>query len=303
MALILIEKKIFDQATLKLEEILKEVPESDKVRFYLGAVYEETRQDEKAIQQFKMIPKDSQYFAEAVVHAAYLLKGTGRAAEALVVIEEGIKSKKGQAQPQMYAMHASLLDEQGEHAKAESTLTSALAQFPENAQLRFYYGTVQDRLGNKEKTIQEMQKVVELDPNHVQGLNYLAFTFAEMNKNLIEAEKLARRATHLDPQDGYVLDTLGWILYKQNKTSEAIKYLEAARKFQPTVSIIAEHLGDAYLKVSLTDRAIEMYNKAIENETDAKKKDELRLKLSAIENQRLAPDLNSRVPASTRDER
>ena len=46
MALILIEKKIYDKATVKLEEILKEAPESDKIRFYLGAVYEETKQEE-----------------------------------------------------------------------------------------------------------------------------------------------------------------------------------------------------------------------------------------------------------------
>ncbi|MEN0057302.1 MAG: hypothetical protein AAGB31_00580, partial [Bdellovibrio sp.] len=82
-----------------------------------------------------------------------------------------------------------------------------------------------DRLGNKDVVIKEMQRVLEIDPNHVQGMNYLAFTWAEMNKNLGEAEKLARRALELEPQDGYVLDTLGWILYKQKRFNESIKFL------------------------------------------------------------------------------
>lgn len=293
MALILIEKKVYDQATKKLEEILTEAPDSDKVRFYLGAVYEETKKDEKAITQFKKIPYSSPFYSEAIIHSSYLMKGLGQLDGALDTIETGLKHKKDV--PQMYAMYASLLDDKGDYKKAANILEKALEQFPEHAQLRFYYGTIQDRLGQKEKVITQMQKVIELDPNHVQGLNYLAFTWAEMEQNLPEAEKLARRAVELEPKDGYILDSLGWILLKKGNANESIKYLEAAHRFQPTVSIIAEHLGDAYMKITLIEKATRMYQKALDLETDTKKIAELKEKLLALERQTFP---SPRIPAS-----
>ena len=292
MALILIEQKRYEVAVDKLEQILKDAPESDKIRFYLAAVYEETRQNEKAVREFKKIPATSTYYGESTVHAAYLLKGLGRLDEALEVVSKGLAERKDQ--PQIYAMYASLLDEKTDYKGAAKILSQGLEKFPENAQLRFYYGTINDRMGNKEVVVSEMKKVLELDPNHVQGMNYLAFTWAEMGQNLPDAEKLARRAMELEPKDGYVLDTLGWILYKQSKFAESVKFLEAAHKYQGTVSVIAEHLGDAYYKQSMVDKAKKMYRKAADLETDKNKVQEIRAKITAIEKQ----ELNPRLPAS-----
>lgn len=294
MALILIEQKRYDTAAQKLEEILKDAPESDKVRFYLAAVYEETRQHEKAVKEYRKIPVSSTYYGESVVHAAYLLKGLGRLEEGIEVAATSLKAR--QDQPQVFAMYASLLDEKGDYKAASKSLEEGLKKFPDNAQLRFYYGTINDRMGNKEIVISEMQKVLELDPNHVQGMNYLAFTWAEMGVKLPEAEKLARRALELEPTDGYVLDTLGWILYKQSKFTESIQFLEAAHKHQSTVSIIAEHLGDAYYKQSMVEKAKKMYRKAADLETDSKKVEEIRGKITAIEKQQL--NSPPRLPAS-----
>ena len=292
MALILIEQKRYEVAVDKLEQILKDAPESDKIRFYLAAVYEETRQNEKAVREFKKIPATSTYYGESTVHAAYLLKGLGRLDEALELVSKGLAERKDQ--PQIYAMYASLLDEKTDYKGAAKILSQGLEKFPENAQLRFYYGTINDRMGNKEVVVSEMKKVLELDPNHVQGMNYLAFTWAEMGQNLPDAEKLARRAMELEPKDGYVLDTLGWILYKQSKFAESVKFLEAAHKYQATVSVIAEHLGDAYYKQSMVDKAKKMYRKAADLETDKNKVQEIRAKITAIEKQ----ELNPRLPAS-----
>lgn len=293
MALILVEQKKYDLAAKKLEEVLKDAPDSDKVRFYLAAVFEEMGQTEKAIKEYRKVPVSSSFYGESVVHAAYLLKGQGQLDEALEVAAQGIKERQDQSS--IYAMYASLLDEKNDHKKALMVLQQGLSKFPENSQLRFYYGTMNDRLGKKDIVVSEMKKVLEIDPNHVQGMNYLAFTWAEMGVHLAEAEKLARRALELEPKDGYILDTLGWILYKQNKVVEAIKYLEAAHKYQSTVSIIAEHLGDAYLKQAMIEKAKKMYRKAADLETDKRKVEEIQSKIFAIEKQEIA---GPRLPAS-----
>lgn len=292
MALILIEKKMFDKAISKLEEILRLAPESDKIRFYLAAVYEEIKKDELAVSHYLKIPVSSSFYGEAMVHSGYLLKNIGQLDKAISVLEKAYESKKDY--PQIYAMYASLLDEDKDYKKALEVLSAGLEKFPENAQLHFYFGTIHDRTGDKEKVIANMKKVIELDPNHSQGLNYLAFTWAEMNQNMEDAEKLARRAVTLDPEDGYILDTLGWILYKRGNKKEAVKFLEAAIKFQPAVGIIAEHLGDLYRDLSFVDKAKHMYKKAVDLEVDKKKMKELEDKILALDRQ-IFPD---RTPAS-----
>lgn len=297
ISLIYIEKKMFDRASAKLEEILEVAPDSDKVRFYLAAVYEETGKDSEAISHFRQIPVESTYYEEAVVHAAYLLRGQGRVKEAVAVIDGGLKNKK--ETPQIYGMHASLLDEAGESQRALESLARGIKKFPQNAQLRFYAGTIHDKLGDKKKTISEMKAVIELEPDHVQGLNYLAFTWAEEGVNLEEAEKLARRAIELEPKDGYILDTLGWVLYKQGRVAEAIKTLEAAHRSQPGVSVIAEHLGDAYLKNAMSERALEMYHRALQLETDSRKIEEIKSKISSLDRPAVTDQV--RVPSSLND--
>jgi len=299
MALILIERRDFATAASKLEDILRDAPESDKIRFYLAAVYEETKEFDKAVAQFKKIPAASQFFGEAMVHTAYIMKNKGRISEAVEVVESALKERKDQAQ--LYAMYASLLDERGDYNKAINMLTDAVEKFPENAQLRFYYGTLFDRTGKKERVITEMKKVLELDSKHVQAMNYLAFTWAEGNTNLGEAEKMARNALAIEPKDGYIMDTLGWILYKQGRFNEAVKVLEAAFKHQSHVSIIAEHLGDAYYKHQMVEKAKKMYMKAAALESDVKKVEGIRAKITAIEKQQIPVEL--RMPASTAADR
>lgn len=293
MALILIELKRYDMASQKLEEILQDAPDSDKVRFYLAAVYEESGKLDKARKEYVQIPASSHYYGEAVVHAAYILKNQGRINEALEVAHTGLKNR--QDHPQIFAIYASLLDEKGDVKDAIKVLEEGSSKFPKNTQLKFYYGTLHDRLGDKEKVVKAMQDVLDIDPNHVQGLNYLAYTWAEMNEKMEEAESMARRAAELEPKDGYVLDTLGWILFKQGKVKEAIQFLEAAHTYQSSVSIIAEHLGDAYHKQSLVTKAKAMYLKAIALESDQKKIQEINQKLTAIEKQQMVAP---RLPAS-----
>ncbi len=293
MALILIEKKIYDKATKKLEEILLDAPESDKIRFYLAAVYEETKQDEKAIQQYLKISEDSRFYADSIVHAAYLMKNT-EMDQSLSILKKAIEKNK-KSPPQVHSMYASLLEENGEVGKALGVMKDAVKNYPDEAQVQFYYGTLQDKAGDKGQVVATMKEVLKLNPNHVQGMNYLAYTWAEQNDNLEEAEKMARKALDLEPKDAYIMDTLGWVLFKRGRFDEAAKVLEAAFKLQPTVGVIAEHLGDVYSKKTLSERALKMYNKALNLESDPKRIEEIKAKISSMDGQKNV----DRVPAKT----
>jgi tetratricopeptide (TPR) repeat protein len=291
ISLILIEQKKYQQAAKKLEDVLAQAPESDKIRFYLAAVYEEMKAPAKAIEHFKAVPHESEFFGESVIHATYLLKQQKKISEAEELAKSALTSRKDI--PQLYAVYASLLDEKGDFKTAQSILTEGVKKFPDQAQLHFYLGTISDRLGDKQAVVESMKLVIQIDPNHVQGLNYLAYTYSEMNKDLEQAETLVKRALALEPKDAYVMDTYGWILYKKGETSASIRMLEAAYKNQPTESVILDHLGDAYRKGQFSDRAKSMYERAIQFETDEKKAQDIRSKITALQYNH-----KNRLPAS-----
>lgn len=279
MALILIEQKRFTQATIKLNDLLAKFPKADSARYYLAGVYEESGDQENAIRNYMLVPASSKNFSEAVVHAAYLLKGQGKINQALEVTAQGLKTN---ADSQVYIMRASLLDAKSDYSGAARLLEEGLTKYSQNAELLFQHAIMLDRLGKKDAMIGQMKKVLEIQPDHVQSMSYLAFSLAELNQHLSDAEELARRALKLAPQDGYVLDTLGWVLFKQKKFSESIKVLEKAYEYQSSASIIAEHLADAYSMQSQTEKAKEMYNKAVSLTTDEAQANKIRSKLNKL---------------------
>lgn len=295
LAMVLIEQKKFEEALVKLHQVLKAAPESDKIRFYLAAVYEESGKWDEAIHHFKNVPKESQFYGESVVHAAHLLRQQKKTSEALSVVESGIKHRDDL--PQMYSLYASLLDEQQDYSKAKEVLLSAAKKFPESVQIQFFLGTLFDRTGDKPKVIGHMKKVIEMDPNHVQGLNYLAFTYAEQGENLAEAEVLVKRALKFDPEDAYILDTYGWIQFKQGRLREALKTLEKASAKLPKEAVIVEHLGDVYFRLSLVEKARSMYERALSLEVDRDKLNQLKEKILNLDDPKLTSETR-RQPAS-----
>ncbi len=293
IALILIEQKRYEQAAVRLEDVLQQAPESDKVRYYLGAVYEEIGRSDLAILHYEKIPSGSSYFPEAIVHTAHLLKKDGKVSKAIAAVEKALSEQDDV--PQLYAYYATLLDEEKQYKKALDMLVTAVDKFPSNTQLRFFLGTMYDRTGSPKDTIAQMNKVIEQDKDHVQALNYLAYTYAELGDQLEDASELAHRALALQPNDGYVLDTVGWIHFKKGEIEQAIKYLEAAHKAKGDEAIIAEHLGDAYLRHQMWQKAQRMYQKAAKLEGTGSRQKKIEEKIANIQVQNQRP---TRMPAS-----
>ena len=293
LALILIEQKKYIPAIIRLEDILAQAPELDKIRYYLGAVYEEIKNNSLAIQHYAMVPPSSSYFTESVIHSAHIYKTQGNLKDAVEVITQALRLRDDI--PQFYAYYATLLDDMKDFKTAVSMLKKAVDKFPDHAQLFFFLGSMQDRVGDHKATVASMKRVLEIDADHIQALNYLAYTYADQDVELDAAEDMSRRALAMQPNDGYILDTVGWVLFKKGKVESAIRYLEAAFKVKGDEAIIAEHLADAYFRQQMLDRARALYRRAAEVETDSKKLSQIKSKLTATEKQ---IETALRMPAS-----
>lgn len=292
MALILIEKKVYDKAIAKLQQILDVAPESDKVRFYLAAVYEEKKEFKNAVDQYLKIDRASGYFEEARLHAAFLIKLMGDPGLALIMLTESIEKKV--ENPQSYFLWSQLLEDKKDLKNALAALNTAVLKFPKHSQVFYQLGTLQDRMNLKTEMVSTMKKVIDLEPDHAQALNYLAYTWAEAGKDLELAESYARKAAAKEVGDAFILDTLGWVLFKKGKFKEAVEVLEKAHALQPDVSIISEHLGDVYIKLNMQSKARLLFLRAAEGEDNTERKNEINTKLTQIES-----DLkNLRLPSS-----
>ena len=146
-----------------------------------------------------------------------------------------------------------------------------------------YYslGATYYTMKEEDKAIQAMREVLEINPDHADALNFIGYTYAEKGENLDEAENLVQRAIEIEPNRGYIMDSLGWIYYKKGKLDEAIQLLERAAELTSDDPTIMEHLGDAYRDKGNTLKAIEYYEKGLQlnEEEDKELKERLRKKI------------------------
>ena len=116
--------------------------------------------------------------------------------------------------------------------------------------LIFYFrGICYERSKQWPKAEADLKKALELFPDQPHVLNYLGYSWVDQGINLDEGMKMIRRAVEQRPDDGYIVDSLGWAYYRLGNYEEAVKHLERAVELKPEDPTINDHLGDAYWKV------------------------------------------------------
>ena len=105
-------------------------------------------------------------------------------------------------------------------------------------------------------------------PDQPLVLNYLGYSWVDQGVNLDEAFRMLRRAVDLRPEDGYIVDSLGWAFYKLGKYDDAVRELERAIELKPADPVINDHLGDAYWKVGRRLEARFQWNHARDLNTE-----------------------------------
>lgn len=135
---------------------------------------------------------------------------------------------------------------------------------PESLQVHFFHGAALERSGEPDRAATAFERVLALDPDNAQALNYLGYMWADLGENLERARKLVDRAVELDPDNGAYIDSLGWVLYRLGKYPEAREHLERAAQLAPGDPVVYEHLGDVYVALGENGKAAEFYRLALQ---------------------------------------
>lgn len=226
-------------------------PELSNANLLLGYITARNQHYDDAINYYRSVGKDDPQYAESIRMAADLMESTGMIEDALVALH-----KVSQSHDDLEALIqiGDIYRRAEEFDKAVATYNQAAEKLGDKIpkeywQLLYVRGISYERLGNWEKAEADLIAALEYQPNHPLVLNYLGYAWADQGINLKQSLNYIRKAATLSPMDGYITDSLGWVLYKMGRYEEAVPHLERAVELLPYDSIVNDHLGDVYWKV------------------------------------------------------
>jgi len=277
-------------------------PADPRVHYVRGLALEERRRWAEAAAAFSRIrPEDGELWVGARSNAAYALAHAGHGAEALRAVEEALAARPEEARlhtsrawvldrigksaeaargleaaiarreeagdaegiSDLYEALAASLARAGRPAEGVAALRRALAARPRDEGLLFALGQAQERAGDMEAAIAQMRALLAVNPDHAEALNFVGYALAERGERLEEAERLLQRALELRPENGYFLDSLGWVYYQRGDMARAVATLERAAAAGDAEPTILEHLGDAYRKAGREADAAATWRRAL----------------------------------------
>jgi len=136
---------------------------------------------------------------------------------------------------------------------------------PDPAQWFLYYarGISKERLDDWPAAEADFREALELNPDQPQVLNYLGYSLVEHQQNLDEALAMIERAVAAQPQAGYIVDSLGWALYRLGRYDEAVGHMERAAELMAVDPVVNDHLGDVYWAVGRHTEARFQWQRAL----------------------------------------
>ena len=275
LAFIEFERGNLAAAAERFELALQRNPEEYEVVYFLGVVRRRQRDEEAAIVAFDRIPVGHDRYAEARTQIAAIYEHRGDFERAIAEVE-GAREAQGGRPLDLYL--ASLRAKAGDLKGALDFLEELLEESPDDAEILYNIGVIHGEAKQIDEAIRYMQIVLGMDPDHAGALNYVGYTWAEQGTNLDQAEAMISRALELRPDDGYITDSLGWVyvmrarpLLEQGNTEaarvlleRAVGELQRAAELTGGDPVISEHLGDVYLLLEQKERALSMYEEALQ---------------------------------------
>ena len=244
-----------DLALVYLQLALYLQPNHPLALLSLADLYEFVKKPQMAIKVYERMPASSPLKRNAQIQLATNLDAADRSDEAIKILK-GVTSE---APKDIEAIMALGNIERGrkKFSDCAGTYTQAIDANPgatdKNTWVTYYYrGICEERSKQWSKAEADMRKALELQPEQPHVLNYLGYSWIDQGINLDEGMKMIRRAVDQRPDDGYIVDSLGWAFYRIGNFEDAVKNLERAIDLKPEDPTINDHLGDAYWRVGRT---------------------------------------------------
>lgn len=244
-----------DLALVYLQLALYLQPNHALALLSLADLYESVKKPQMAIKVYERMPANSPLKRNAQIQLATNLDAAERSEQAIKIL----KDVTAEDPKDVEAIMALGNIERGrkKFADCATTYSNAIDVMPgvtdKNTWVTYYYrGICEERSKQWSKAEADMRKALELQPEQPHVLNYLGYSWIDQGINLDEGMKMIKRAVDQRPDDGYIVDSLGWAFYRIGNFEDAVKNLERAIDLKPEDPTINDHLGDAYWRIGRT---------------------------------------------------
>ncbi|MCE7027665.1 tetratricopeptide repeat protein [Jiella avicenniae] len=258
-------------------------PRSPALLTALAGIAEQANQLDLAISYYKEIPENSAFRRTADLQIGLDLWYAEKKDEAKRHLERAVRDYPDDVRA--HTALADVLSADKQYAEAAGALDKAVelakADDAENWNLYYQRGIAYERQKMWDKAEPDFKKALELSPDQPQVLNYLGYSWVDMNRHLDEGLGMIKRAVDLRPNDGYIIDSLGWAYYRLGRYDDAVEQLERAVLITPMDPTINDHLGDAYWQVGRKREAKFQWERALvgKPEPEAEQRREIEAKL------------------------
>lgn len=247
----------------QLERLLaSEFQDKATVHFLLGQLDQEQSKLDEALAHFRQVTSGEQYIA-ARSRAAQVLVQQGKLDEARAMLR-ATRGASAAQQVQLSLAEAQILREANRLNDAYIVLELALNEQPDSIDLLYDAALTAERIDKPELLEMHLARLLELKPDHSHALNALGYSWAERNIRLDEARELIAKALSLTPDDPFIVDSLGWVLYRLGRLDESLGALERAYRLRPDPEIAA-HLGEVLWQLGRKDDARKLIREALKS--------------------------------------
>ena len=246
-------------------------PDNDVARISHADLLEKNNRQNDAIEQYKLLNKHSPLYYMAHLKTASVLIEQNNYDYSLKIL-----TKLLEQHPDDYDILFNLGEVyrmQGNNKKAIKYYNLALEKLPNtmkgNWMVYYALGMSYEKNNQWDEAEQVLKKALKISNRHPYVLNYLGYVWLENNQNYNEALYMIFEAYKQQPENGHIMDSMGWALYRMGKYTEAVEVLERAAEYLPANAVVCDHLGDLYWQLGRKDEARYQWQHALTLKEDS----------------------------------
>jgi tetratricopeptide (TPR) repeat protein len=253
-----------EEASTLLGRVLAGDPrDPDLVRYYLARAEDSRGRLPQALEHYRAVTGGEHRLA-AQLGAATVLGRMGRVPEAREALARVVPASLAE-RVQVTLAEVQVLRDARDLKAAYDVLDAALSRTPDSPELLYEQALIAERLGRVDVLERNLRRVIEIQPGHAHAHNALGYSLADRNLRLDEALSLIDTALRLSPEDPYILDSMGWVLFRRGQPEKALEYLRRAWRGKADAEIGA-HLGEVLWSLGQRDEARRIWDESLKVE-------------------------------------
>lgn len=272
-SMLAIRQKDYDRAMHKVDKALALQPDWEQaieleaeLFLYSGKLAFQNKKYSEALEWFDKIKRGPLVFDASMATVSVLFEQKDFA-EAEKRLRE-LQKKEPEQKMRLLIMEAELYNQQKNYKKAFGILSDALDEWPDERELLYARALIAEKMDDLETVEADLRRILEKNPQDAGALNALGYTLVDRTTRYDEAEVYLDQALELQPDEAVIIDSYGWLKFKQGDLQAALKYLKRAYDQLKSENEIVAHYAEVLWMLNRKNEAKKIIAEALEVSPD-----------------------------------